>query len=108
MRVCIAPAKKSTISILSPIDSNCNALEKALNPDLVAEYIVSFGEGYFDAKVDVLEYLGSDTFLVANAENFGSITVRCLGETQMRSGLKVGLDLNLDKIYFFDEDGQSI
>ncbi len=70
--------------------------------------LVSQGEGYFDAKVDVLEYLGSDTFLVANAENFGSITVRCLGETQIRSGLKVGLDLNLDKIYFFDEDGQSI
>ena len=54
MRVCIAPGKKSTISILSPIDSNCNALEKALNPDLVAEYIVSFAEGYFDATELIL------------------------------------------------------
>ena len=66
------------------------------------------GAGHCDAKVEVLEYLGSDTFLIADAGVYGSITVRCLADIKVRTGTTVGLNFNLKKKHFFDQNGEKI
>ena len=70
--------------------------------------VVPEGEGHFKATVEVIEYLGSDTFLIANAGEYGAITVRSLEDKKIRTGGKVGLNFNLKKIQFFDYNGIKI
>ena len=70
--------------------------------------IVPEGAGHCDAKVEVLEYLGSDTFLIADAGTYGSITVRCSEDIEVRTGTSVGLNFNLEKTHFFDKNGEKI
>ena len=70
--------------------------------------VVPEGEGHFKATVEVIEYLGSDTFLIANAGEYGTITVRSLEDKKIRTGGKVGLNFNLKKIQFFDNNGIKI
>ena len=70
--------------------------------------VVPEGEGHFKATVEVIEYLGSDIFLIANAGEYGAITVRSLEDKKLRTGAKVGLNFNLKKIQFFDYNGIKI
>ena len=70
--------------------------------------VVSEGAGHCDATVEVIEYLGSDTFLILNAGLYGTVTVRSLEDTQINNGNKVGLNFNLKKIQLFDDDGIKI
>ena len=67
--------------------------------------IVAPGEGNFDATIDVLEYLGADTFVITDGKVFGSITVRCDSDKTLKNGTKVGLKFNLTKVHLFNKDG---
>tara|TARA_X000001036_G_scaffold8236_1_gene7349 strand:- start:536 stop:1582 length:1047 start_codon:yes stop_codon:yes gene_type:complete len=67
--------------------------------------VVSEGDGHCTATVEVIEYLGSDNFLITNAGEYGTVTVRSLEDPKIRNGGKVGLNFNLKKIQFFDNNG---
>ena len=67
--------------------------------------IVAHGEGNFDANIDVLEYLGADTFVIIDGKDFGSITVRCDSDITFKNGAKVGLKFNSTKIHLFNKNG---
>ena len=67
--------------------------------------IVAPGEGNFDATIDVLEYLGADTFVIIDGKDFGSITVRCDSDITLKTGAKVGLKFNATKIHLFNKNG---
>ncbi len=66
------------------------------------------GSGQCDGKVDVVEYLGADTFLVLDAGDLGSISVRINGDTPLRPGDNVGLSFDADRTVFFDGEGLSV
>lgn len=65
-------------------------------------------EGMLDGTVDVMEYLGADTFLIVDAGDFGRITVRTDGDTHLSEGDRIGLIAPEDRLRFFGPDGQAI
>ena len=66
------------------------------------------GEGICDVTVDVLEYLGADTFLIVDGGPLGQITVRTDGDTPVRSGDTIGLIVPPERLRFFDAEGLSV
>ena len=72
--------------------------------------IVEPGAGAIDATVDVLEYLGADTFLIVDAARSGRLTVRSDGPTDLRPGARVGLipSGRGRDLHFFDGDGRAL
>jgi len=65
------------------------------------------GTGQCDGVVDVLEYLGADTFVIVDGGALGQIVVRVIGDTRVRPGETVGVAFD-EAIYFFDADGLAI
>ena len=86
-----------------------NSYENANQVGIRAEHIqiVPVGKGNFDAVVDVVEYLGAETFLIAHADSIGDIRIRVAtdGGTDISRGTKVGLRFDISKIHFFDSKG---
>ncbi|MEO0700560.1 MAG: ABC transporter ATP-binding protein [Pseudomonadota bacterium] len=65
------------------------------------------GTGQCDGTVDVLEYLGADTFVIIDGGPLGRITVRVIGDAQLSPGETVGLTFD-ETTHFFDADGLAI
>ncbi|MBF9035819.1 sn-glycerol-3-phosphate ABC transporter ATP-binding protein UgpC [Rhodobacterales bacterium HKCCE2091] len=63
------------------------------------------GEGECDGVVDVVEYLGADSFVVVDCGNLGKLTVRTIGDTPAKPGETVGLIFDPARLSFFDEAG---
>ena len=68
----------------------------------------SAGTGVLDGVVDVVEYLGADCFVILDCAKLGQLTVRVSGETELRPGAKVGIDMPNDRLHFFDAEGLAI
>ncbi|MEM6637277.1 MAG: sn-glycerol-3-phosphate ABC transporter ATP-binding protein UgpC [Pseudomonadota bacterium] len=66
------------------------------------------GSGQCDATVDVLEYLGADTYVIADAGENGQITIRADGTSALQSGEAVGLTFPQENLHFFDAEGLAI
>ncbi|MEL7299147.1 MAG: ABC transporter ATP-binding protein [Pseudomonadota bacterium] len=66
------------------------------------------GEGQCDGTIELVEYLGADSFLVVDCGELGQITVRTTGDTGLSAGETVGLVFDEERLTFFDENGQSI
>jgi multiple sugar transport system ATP-binding protein len=62
------------------------------------------GTGQCDGVVDVLEYLGADTFVIVDGGSLGQIVVRAQGDARVAPGETVGLTFD-EAVYFFDADG---
>lgn len=69
--------------------------------------LVAAGEGHLDGNVDLLEYLGADTFVVLACEGAGQVTLRTSANTELTIGQKVGLKFPDESLHFFDSDGQA-
>ncbi|MEM9787115.1 MAG: ABC transporter ATP-binding protein, partial [Pseudomonadota bacterium] len=67
--------------------------------------IVESGAGNLQGIVDVLEYLGADTFLILSCGDAGRVTVRVDGTTDLSPGDKLGLQVADGQFHFFDSDG---
>ena len=65
------------------------------------------GTGQCDGVVDVLEYLGADTFVIIDGGALGRITVRVIGDSALKTGEQVGLNF-VGSTHFFDEKGQAV
>lgn len=70
--------------------------------------LVAAKKGHLQGTVDVLEYLGADTFVVLACGDAGQVTVRVTGETSYSPGDVVGLKFDTDKLRFFNGAGSSI
>ncbi|WP_404401458.1 ABC transporter ATP-binding protein [Pelagibacterium halotolerans] len=66
------------------------------------------GEGVVEGMIDVIEHLGSDTFVYVEVPELGLFTVRIVGHTRFEPGETVGLRFDLDEVHIFDRDGQAI
>ena len=65
------------------------------------------GSGACDGLVDVIEYLGADTFVIIDAGPLGQMTCRVAGDTTARLGERVGL-LFEGPVHFLDEAGLAV
>ncbi len=65
------------------------------------------GQGACDGTVDLLEYLGADTYVIVDCGELGKVTLRVIGGTELRPGNRVGLGFAPDKLHFFDAGGQA-
>jgi multiple sugar transport system ATP-binding protein len=65
------------------------------------------GSGQCDGVVDVLEYLGADTFVIVDAGPLGQIVARITGDVAVRPGERVGLTFDTTP-HFFDADGLAV
>ncbi|SFA71404.1 carbohydrate ABC transporter ATP-binding protein, CUT1 family [Poseidonocella pacifica] len=63
------------------------------------------GEGNCDGIVDVVEYLGADSFLVLDCGPLGALTVRVAGDTVLSPGDRAGLRFDQSRLSFFDKEG---
>ena len=83
-----------------------NATKVGVRPEHIE--LVNPGAGLIDGTVDVLEYLGADTFVILNCEDAGQITVRVNGHSTLRPGDSVGLRISNDLLHAFNSDGLAI
>ena len=66
------------------------------------------GEGQCDGVVDVVEYLGADSFVVLDCGPSGPITVRVTGDTHLAPGDRAGLVFDPARLVFFDDAGLAL
>ncbi|WP_299296860.1 sn-glycerol-3-phosphate ABC transporter ATP-binding protein UgpC [uncultured Tateyamaria sp.] len=66
------------------------------------------GTGQCDGRIDVVEYLGADTFVLFDCGAAGQINVRISGDADVRVGDTMGLSFDPDRTHFFDADGNTI
>ena len=67
--------------------------------------LVKAGAGDIDGTVDVIEFLGADTFILFDGGENGQITVRVTGDTTYEVGETVGLKFDQDRVVWFDNNG---
>ena len=82
----------------------------AVNVGIRPEHITlgDSGTGQIDGTLDVLEYLGADTYLIVDRGATGKITVRLLGHSHLTPGTPLGLHFAPEVTHFFDSDGQAL
>jgi len=66
------------------------------------------GQGHIDAKVDVVERLGSDTYVYALVGDGTLVTIRRPGNARFAIGDTVGLGLDKAALHLFDRDGLAV
>lgn len=69
---------------------------------------LSATEGEWPARVRIAEHLGSDTFVYAEVEGQGQMTVRVEGDAYRKPGDLIYLIPQEDRIHKFDIDGKRI
>ena len=88
-----------------PFGAGGAAVKLGIRPEHIT--LTAPGGGLLDGVVDVVEYLGADTFLIVDCGESGKVTVRATGETAHQYGDKVGLGFQPEDAHFFREDGQA-
>jgi multiple sugar transport system ATP-binding protein len=64
--------------------------------------------GQCDGRVDVVEFLGADTFILFDCGALGSVNVRVAGDTALAPGDVAGLAFSAEHTVFFDKDGLAV
>ncbi|MBY6092391.1 ABC transporter ATP-binding protein [Maritimibacter alkaliphilus] len=82
------------------------ATRLGIRPEHIA--LCAPGEGQLDGTVDVVEYLGADTFLVLDCGLEEKVTVRVIGDSDLRPGATTGLAFDPARLIFFDANGQAL
>ena len=88
-----------------PFAGEREAVELGIRPEHIV--IGPPGHGPCDGVVDVIEYLGADTFVIVDCGESGKVTVRIAGNTDLQPGEKIGLRFDGDKILFLDASGNA-
>ncbi len=71
--------------------------------------VCAAGEGQCDGKIEVIEYLGADSFLILDVGQEDKVVVRVSGDDwSHEEGETVGLLFPPDRSHFFDSDGLRI
>ncbi|WP_147108862.1 ABC transporter ATP-binding protein [Tateyamaria sp. syn59] len=82
------------------------ATQMGIRPEHIS--VGASGTGQCDGTVDVIEYLGADTFVLLDCGEAGQINVRISGDADLSVGDRVGLSFDAERTHFFDTDGNTI
>ena len=91
---------------VSSVDLPAEAQSLGIRPEHID--LVEPGSGHIQGTVDVLEYLGADTFVIMSCGAAGQITVRVNGNTDLTPGDTAGLAFSLADLHAFDADGLAV
>jgi len=69
---------------------------------------VAKGEGHLQGTVEVVERLGSDSFIYVQVEGAGQLLARGSGNTSLQADQSVGLALDPKHLHLFDVHGQAL
>lgn len=86
-----------------PFNGSRAAKQVGIRPEHIT--IGKEGEGNCDGLVDLIEFLGADTFVVFDCGDCGTLTVRVPGGVELQINDVCGLTFHEDKLHFFDESG---
>ncbi|MCY4543336.1 MAG: ABC transporter ATP-binding protein [Rhodobacteraceae bacterium] len=89
-----------------PFFGDAEAVEVGVRPEHIA--INETGSGQLDGVVDVVEYLGADTFVIVDCSEAGQVTVRVTGTAELVPGQAIGLTFPEDKLHFLDSSGMAV
>ncbi len=82
-----------------------DAAHVGIRPEHIS--LADAGAGHVKGTVDVLEYLGADTFVVMDCADAGQVTVRIMGDTDLVPGDKAELSFLDSRVHYFDANGQA-
>ncbi|MFK7945009.1 MAG: ABC transporter ATP-binding protein [Paracoccaceae bacterium] len=82
------------------------AVSLGIRPEHIA--LVDKGTGHITGTVDLLEYLGADTFVIMSCGDAGQITVRVNGSTSFVPGDQIDLKFEQENLHAFDSSGLSL
>ena len=68
----------------------------------------SKSQSVIKGKIDVIEYLGADSFLFVDCEDLGIITVRVDGSREFNLGEMLNLEFRTENTHFFDSSGAKL
>ena len=68
----------------------------------------SKSQSVIKGKIDVIEYLGADSFLFVDCEDLGIITVRVDGSSEFNLGEMLNLEFQTENTHFFDSSGAKL
>ncbi len=88
------------------VDLPSNAVSFGIRPEHIT--LIDAGQGQIQGTVDVLEYLGADTFVIMSCGDAGQITVRVNGTSTFEPGDKAGLAFDKGHTHAFDSEGLAI
>jgi len=83
-----------------------SAVELGIRPEAIE--LVAPGAGTVDGVVDVVEYLGADSFLIVDVGSAGKLVVRTGGDARLEPGVRVGLAFDPERVLFFDQRQQAV
>ncbi|WP_238364121.1 ABC transporter ATP-binding protein [Mesobacterium pallidum] len=87
-----------------PFSGDHAATQLGIRPEHIE--VGAEGSGQVDGEVDLVEYLGADSYLVVECGgDIGKLTVRCIGESPATLGQRVGLSFAPEHMHFFDTEG---
>ena len=90
-------------SAVPAVQAPAGAVSVGIRPEHIT--LGDAGTGDVQGTVDVLEYLGADTFVILSCGDAGQITVRVNGTTALNPGDAVGLTFNTSDLHFFNDQG---
>ncbi len=110
MNIINCTATNSTIKLAGGNNIEIKGKEAAtklgIRPEAIS--LTTADKAHVEGVVDIVEYLGADTYLIIDCAQLGKITLRTSGETTLRTQAQVGLSFALDKLHFFDGNGKAI
>ena len=94
----------------SAIDEICSVKQLEVIPQKLGirpEHIKvnSKRQSAINGNIDVIEYLGADSFLFVDCANLGIITVRVDGSQEFKLGETINLEFMRENTHFFDSSG---
>ena len=94
------------MNVMPSLGGRDGATHLGIRPEHIS--LVPPGQGDLDAVVDVIEFMGADTFLLMAHERAGQITVRHAGDSPLEPGAAVGLSFDPARTHYFDQEGQAM
>ncbi|KEP70491.1 ABC transporter ATP-binding protein [Thioclava dalianensis] len=82
------------------------ATQLGIRPEHIA--LLPEGQGQCDGRVDVVEFLGADTFILFDCGALGGVNVRVAGDTDLVPGDVAGLSFDASRTVFFDAQGLAV
>ena len=90
-------------ALVSGLEIPATAAQIGIRPEHAT--ITEAGNGNLEGVIDVLEYLGADTYIVLDCAEAGQLTVRMAGDCDLKPGAKVNVAFDQTRTHFFNEAG---
>ncbi|MCA0940113.1 ABC transporter ATP-binding protein [Yangia mangrovi] len=100
----VMPTGVAGLNLPEPLPAAARHL--GIRPEHIA--LTAPGQGQLDGTVDVLEYLGADTYVIVDCGAAGSLTVRAIDSPELTPGAPCGLAFEPAQIHAFDAEGLAL